>query len=80
MNYYEKGNAMLVHEITLLFLCKTATKKTLWLKPDNGGNYFPCVYLDCELDEDTIQNFYVVCKTEQAAKELEKECVNWLNY
>lgn len=62
-----------VDAIVLLFLCKTATKKTLDLKDKN-------VLLNCELDENYNKSFFTECYTIEAAKELHKQCVEWLNY
>lgn len=69
---------ILVNDITLLFLCKTATKKTLWFE---HIDFKKCsISLDCEIDENIKQCFVVVCENESDAKELEKKCIEWLNY
>lgn len=69
-----------VHEITLLYLCKTATKKTLHLAEPPSKDYKWIIILDCEIDEDNAQRFFVQCESEPDARELERQCVEWLNY
>jgi hypothetical protein len=67
------NTAIKVHEIALLFLCRTATLKNL-------ERELCIVFLNCEIDEEKTQTFYVEYENEQDAKELEKNCVEWLNY
>lgn len=73
MKNYIEHEAILVPEIALLFLCKTATKKTLTRNDCT-------VYLDCEIDEQLNQMFYSECRNLPDAIELEKNCVEALNY
>ena len=68
-----------VNEITLLYLCKTATKKTLFPGRGKGGLKWE-LYLFCTIDEHENQSFFVKCQTKKSILELEKKCVEWLNY